>query len=146
MVNSPSRPISRPVAPPTPVECGGRTPLWHRETCLPVDRAARRIPPAIIPNHTTPVPFRISRFPLPCLPDLRNTRPETRDPRPETRLHPQSRQKPQQSRLIVPHQGNRHFFKPPPNWRIHSLDGSDRPANGQNVCQGEILSWGRGNR
>ena len=38
MVNSPSRPILRPDAPPTPVECGGRTPLWNRETCLPAHR------------------------------------------------------------------------------------------------------------
>ena len=38
MVNSPSRPILRPDAPSTPVECGGRTPLWNRETCLPAHR------------------------------------------------------------------------------------------------------------
>ena len=38
MVNSPSRPILRPDAPPNPVECGGRTPLWNRETCLPAHR------------------------------------------------------------------------------------------------------------
>ena len=37
MVNSPSRPNSRP---PAPVECGGMTPLWNWETCLPVDRPA----------------------------------------------------------------------------------------------------------
>ena len=37
MVNSPSRPNSRP---PAPVECGGMTPLWNWETCLPVERPA----------------------------------------------------------------------------------------------------------
>ena len=36
MVNSPSRPNLRPTA---PMECGGMTPLWNRETCLPVNRA-----------------------------------------------------------------------------------------------------------
>ena len=35
------------------------------------------------------------------------------------------------------------FFKPPSIWRTHPLDGADRPANGQNVYQGEILSWGK---
>ena len=41
LVNSPSRPNS---CPPAPVECGGMTPLWNWETCLPVDRAAMPAP------------------------------------------------------------------------------------------------------
>ena len=94
MVNLPSLPNSRPVALPAPVECGGMTPLWNRETCLPVDRASLparggdgpvptfpsigRSPvrqaqakiPAIKPNQTTPHPH-----PGPGLPDLRNPSP-----------------------------------------------------------------------
>ena len=76
LVNSPSWPN---VCPPAPVECGGMTPLGHRETCLPVDRtplppsgpAARpgwgRLVPTILaighqikPNQTT-TPFRVVR-------------------------------------------------------------------------------------
>ena len=40
LVNSPSPPNSCPVVPLSPVECGGITPLWNWETCLPVDRTA----------------------------------------------------------------------------------------------------------
>ena len=53
MVNSPSRPISRPADPPSSVEYGGRTPLWHREPSLPVQRTARFSPPAIKPNQAS---------------------------------------------------------------------------------------------
>ena len=61
MVNSPSRPISRPADPPSPVEYGGMTPLWHREPSLPVHRTARFPPPAIKPNQTIPPPIQIFR-------------------------------------------------------------------------------------
>ena len=88
MVNSPSRPILRPDAPPAPVECGGRTPLWNRETCLRVDRTALppsgpasrpgwgRLVPTILAignqtksNHAHPHPgplSRLSRLPRPA--------------------------------------------------------------------------------
>jgi len=107
MVNSPLRPNSRP---PTPMECGGMTPLWNRETCLPVHRTASCTPSKIKPNQTTPHPIpapisRISRFPLPP----RSPNSDTR-----TRFRPQSRQKPQQSRLIVLNQGKRQMMKTPP--------------------------------
>ena len=50
MVNSPSRPNPRP---PAPLECGGMTPLWRRETCLPGHRPAR--PPSNqIKHHHSP--------------------------------------------------------------------------------------------
>ncbi len=75
MVNSPSRPSSRP---DDPVECGGMTPLWNWETCLPVDRA---VMPA-------PSPARGGDGLLPT-------------------IKAQSRQKPLQSCLIKPHQGKR---------------------------------------
>ena len=92
MVNSPSRPNS---CPPAPVECGGMTPLWNRETCLPGHRPAWFPPPTIKPNQTKSNhhPFsRISRCNLP---------------------RPQSRQKPQQSCLIKPHQGIGQIFQQP---------------------------------
>ena len=76
MVNSPSRPNSRPDAPPAPVDCGGLTPHWHREPCHPVQRTAGSRHPQsnqIRPSHT----FRISRLPSP---DLRNPGAETRFP------------------------------------------------------------------
>ena len=67
MVNSPSRPNLRP---PAPVECGGMTPLWNRETCLPVDRAGL---PKACPRAGRGRPRH--RFPAP--------RPEIREPRPD---------------------------------------------------------------
>ena len=88
MVNLPSRLNSRP---PAPVECGGMTPLWNWETRLPVDRTAIS---AIKPNQT--IPARV-----PVFGGVPSTS-ETRNPYPNP---PQSRQKPLQSRLIVPNQG-----------------------------------------
>ena len=84
MVNSLSRPNSRP---PAPVECGGRTPLWNRETCLPVDRTVM------------PAPARKSALALsqPAIhPHTRRGRPRFRNPISEirARCRPQSRQKP----------------------------------------------------
>ena len=67
MVNSPSRPNLRP---PAPVECGGMTPLWNWETCLPVDRAPL---PKACPRAGRGRPRH--RFPAP--------RPEIREPRPD---------------------------------------------------------------
>ena len=61
MVNSPSRPNLRP---PAPVECGGMTPLWNRETCLPVHRPSGSHRPQsdqIKPNQTMPPHFVCSR-------------------------------------------------------------------------------------
>ncbi len=62
MVNSPSRPDLQA---PAPVECGGLTPLWHRETCLPVDRAAMSAPsPSSVPTcpNETRKPVTETRF------------------------------------------------------------------------------------
>ena len=92
MVNSPSRPNSRPVAPPDLVECGGMTPLWHRETCLPVERPARSAP--FLCALTASVRVRGGDGPVPTLVAVE---------------FGQSRQKPQQSRQIKPHQGKRQF-------------------------------------
>ncbi len=92
MVNSPSRPILRPDAPPNPVECGGRTPLWNRETCLPAHRMPVRNQTKS--NHPGPR-SRHWRFPPVS---------ETRNPCPNST---QSRQKTQQSCLIKAHQGIR---------------------------------------
>ena len=92
MVNSPSRPNSRPDAPPAPVDCGGLTPHWHREPCLPVQRTGRLPPPAIRPNQTKSnhvVPFAYFAV---TLRDLRFPLNQGR--------------KPQQSRLIVPNQAS----------------------------------------
>ncbi len=97
MVNSPSRPNLRP---PAPVECGGMTPLWNWETCLPVDRSPMSAP---VLNQTKsnqikpPSPVRVFRGYRPP-PDLRNPGAETRFPVNQGR-------KPQQSRLIVLNQG-----------------------------------------
>ena len=88
MVNSPSRPNSRPIDPPAPVDCGGLTPLCHRETSLPVQRTGRLTPPAIKPNQTKSNQSTCREF---CV-----TLP----------ISQQSRQKPQQSRLIVPNQAS----------------------------------------
>ena len=57
MVNSPSRPNSRP---PAPVDCGGLMPLWRRETCLPVVRAAAR-------NQTKSDQIKLPSIPIPTL-------------------------------------------------------------------------------
>ena len=92
MVNSPSRPNSRPVAPPDLVECGGMTPLWHRETCLPIERPARSAP--LLCDLTASVRVRGGDGPVPTLVAVE---------------FGQSRQKPQQSRQIKPHQGKRQF-------------------------------------
>jgi len=124
LVNLPSWLNSCPAVPPAPVECGGMTPLWHRETCLPVDRATLPARGGDGPVPTFPsigrVPVRpdqakkpgnqtksnqikppplFASFAVPRrLSDLRNPKsvPESA----------QSRQKPQQSRLIVPHQAS----------------------------------------
>ena len=88
MVNSPSHPNSRPIDPPAPVDCGGLTPLCHRETSLPVQRTGRLTPPAIKPNQTKSNQSTCREF---CV-----TLP----------ISHQSRQKPQQSRLIVPNQAS----------------------------------------
>ena len=53
MVNSPSPLNSCPVDPPATVECGGLTPLWNWETCLPVDPAAWSAP---VPRHALVLP------------------------------------------------------------------------------------------
>jgi len=150
MVNSPSRPNSRPVALPAPVECGGMTPLWNRETCLPVDRATlpARGGDGLVPtfpsigqvparqhqaknpgnqtksNQIKPPPL-FAAFAVPrCLSDLRNPRPV-----PDS---PQSRQKPQQSRLIVPNQASSRqtlklFIALPPLAAIFNLAFSVQP-------------------
>ena len=65
MVNSPSRPNSRPVDPPALVECGGMTPLWHRETCLPIERPARSAP--LLCDLTASVRVRGGDGPVPTL-------------------------------------------------------------------------------
>ena len=67
MVNSPSWPNLRLLAPPALVDCGGMTPLWHRETCLPVHRPP--VPNQTKSDHAHPLPARCSRG---GFPDLRN--------------------------------------------------------------------------
>ena len=67
MVNSPSWPNLRLLAPPALVDCGGMTPLWHRETCLPVHRPP--VPNQTKSDHAHPLPARCSRG---GIPDLRN--------------------------------------------------------------------------
>jgi len=136
MVNSPSRPNSRP---PAPVECGGMTPLWNWETCLPVDRAAMsarggdgpvptflsigHVPirqdqaknPAIKPNQTT-TPFRVFRgYPTPIS--------EIRDPSkwPSARTKAKNPCNRASSRHIKANQGIRRK-KPRPLELSHSLE------------------------
>ena len=94
MVNSPSWPNLRLLAPPALVDCGGMTPLWHRETCLPVHRPP--VPNQTKSDHAHPLPARCSRG---GFPDLRN--PES------VPKSPQSRQKPLQSCIIKAYQGKR---------------------------------------
>jgi len=119
MVNSPSRLNSRP---PAPLECGGMTPLWNRETCLPVNRAtppARGgdgpVPtflsigqmlirqdqaknPAIKPNQTT-TPFRVFRgYPAP----ISEIRDSSRWPSARTKA---------KTPVIVHHQGKSRLIK-----------------------------------
>ena len=62
MVNSPSRPDLQA---PAPVECGGLTPLWHRETCLPIERPARSAP--LLCDLTASVRVRGGDGPAPTL-------------------------------------------------------------------------------
>ena len=96
MVNSPSWPNLRLLAPPALVDCGGMTPLWHRETCLPVHRPP--VPNQTKSDHAHPLPARCSRG---GFPDLRN---------PESVSHfPPIKAK---NPAIVPHQGiSRHPMK-----------------------------------
>ena len=80
LVNSPSPPNSCPVVPHSPVECGGMTPLWHRETSLPGHRPLRAIKPNQTKSNHPPISrrsriSRISRFQLPSPRDPRNPRP-----------------------------------------------------------------------
>ena len=77
MVNSPSRPNLRP---PAPVECGGMTPLWNWETCLPVDRSPMSAP---VLNQTKsnqikpPSPVRVFRgYRPPPISEIREPRPD----------------------------------------------------------------------
>ena len=76
MVNSPSRLNSRPAAPLSPVECGGMTPLCHREARLPVDRVAHTHTPGA---GTAPLPLSPAR-------PSRNPRREIRYPVSQSRL------------------------------------------------------------
>ena len=99
MVNSLSRPKSRPVAPPVPVDGGGMTPLWHRETCLPAHR-----PP--VRNQTKSNQIK------PCRTLFAPFAPFVVHPPP-----PQSRQKPLQSCIIKAYQGIRLKMKAPPHRR-----------------------------
>ena len=143
MVNSPSRPNSRP---PAPMECGGMTPLWNWETCLPVNRAtppARggdgpvptflrigHVPihqdqaknPAIKPNQTKsnlPAPFAcFAYFAVTAPPDLRNPRPVKVAVRKDQGKNPCNRAS---SRQIKAHQGIRRK-KPRPLELSHSLE------------------------
>ena len=48
-------------SPPAPMECGGMTPLWNRETCLPVDRAT---PPARGGDGPIPTFLSIGQVPI----------------------------------------------------------------------------------
>ena len=98
MVNSPSRPILRPDAPPTPVECGGKTPLWNREACLPAHRMPVRNQTksnhqASASRHLPLCMFFAVAPPLPS----RSPNSETR-----TRFFPIKAKTP----AIVPHQGS----------------------------------------
>ena len=71
LVISPSRPNSRP---PSPVECGGMTPLWNWETCLPVDRTPDHnqtksnhpASPSRLPFEFRGYPHPISKIRNPC--------------------------------------------------------------------------------
>ena len=166
MVNSPSRPDLQA---PAPVECGGLTPLWHRETCLPVDRAAMSAPsPSSVPTcpNETRKPVTETRFskqsnqikpnqtksnhPGPRSLSLRSSRfplpwlLDLRNPRPGPDSPPQSRQNPLQSCLIKANQGKRRFFKQPYIRSTHPLDGADRQSKGRNMCQGSPSPRGRG--
>ena len=96
MVNSPSWPNVRPLS---PMECGGMTPLWNWETCLPV-HSRRPVSTARIQNKSNHHPF--SRRSVVRGYPTRSTKPEIR-----TRFRPQSRQKPLQSCLIKANQGKR---------------------------------------
>ena len=106
MVNSPSRLNSRPVAPPPPGGC-----VRHNVALPP--RGVGTARPHVF--HTVHVP-RISVvgcFPFldlksspPCV--ARGTKSGNRNPI-FPALKAQSRQKPQQSRLIKPYQGKRHI-------------------------------------
>ena len=163
MVNSPSRLNSRP---PAPVECGGMTPLWHRETCLPVDRAAMSAPsPSSVPTcpNETRKPVTETRFskqsnqikPNQTIPALvrivcvvRGSHSpgfsisEIRDPDPIP--HPNQGKNPPQSCLIKANQGKRRFFIQPYIRSTHPLDGAGRQSKGRNMCQGSPSPRGRG--
>ena len=106
MVNSPSRPNSRP---PVPVECGGMTPLWNWETCLPADRPTMTASSPDIPLFGSPRPGWGRPVPT-CSPPNPNS----------WNRHParsnQGRIK-AKNPVIVPHQGkSRHTRKPP--WHL----------------------------
>ena len=94
MVNSPSRPISCPEAPPAPVECGGMTPLWHGAACLLAPRARNQTKS----NHPGP-PFAYFAYfavqPPPALP-LSEFRGPSRWPSARTKA---------KNPVIVHHQG-----------------------------------------
>ena len=121
MVNSPSRPNSRP---PVPVECGGMTPLWNWETCLPVDR------PAMPLLHLAP-------------PGVGTARPHLFPPNPNSgNRHParsnQGRIK-AKTPAIVPHQG---ISRQP----MKKLNATIPSANGAAPYQPRATPWERANR
>ena len=66
--------------------------------------------------------------------------------RPSFPIKAPSRQKPLQSCLIKANQGKRQIRIWSSVWPTHPLDRADWQAKGQGVCQGKILSLGRGYR
>ena len=118
MVNSPSRPNVRPVDPPSlGASVRPAFSLPHPGSRLRAGRGQ----------------FEISnlRFEIPLLPVA-------------VRKDHQGRIK-AKTPAIVPHQGKSRqtpYFQTAVRSANHPLDGANRPTNGKNVYQGEILSWG----
>ena len=85
-----------------PVECGGMTPLWNRETCLPVDRAALPTPPRACP---APLPLSLDIGRSTLVVGCFAAKSENRSPLPSRQNQGKNPSNQGLSRQIKPHQG-----------------------------------------